>query len=72
MYAAVPCYNLARLHRTIRHDLPPCPDGLRSTWKEIASILKVQKHNPGYQHMAALPAAAPGIPGGGSSVPSRS
>jgi len=28
MYAAVPCYNLARLHALIKHDLPPCPHGL--------------------------------------------
>ena len=55
MYAAVPCYNLARLHRAVRHDLPPCPKGLRSTWKEIMAILKIQKTKPGYQHVAELP-----------------
>ena len=25
MYAAVPCYRLGRLHRAIRHELPPLP-----------------------------------------------
>lgn len=73
MYAAVPCYNLARLHRAVRHDLPPCPKGLRSTWKEIMAILKIQKTKPGYQHVAALPAAPCNIPGGGSPIhPPRS
>jgi len=55
MYAAVPCYNLAALHRAIKHELPPTPRGLRATWKEIAAILKIQKEQPGYQHIAHLP-----------------
>jgi len=55
MYAAVPCYNLGRLHAAIRHDLPPCPHGLVATWKEIFSILKIQEANPEYQHIARLP-----------------
>lgn len=56
MYAAVPCYRLARLHELIRHDLPPCPNGLIATWKEIAAIQKMQEENPKYQHAAPLPA----------------
>jgi fatty acid desaturase len=28
MYAAVPCYRLGKLHKLIRHDLPPSPRGL--------------------------------------------
>ena len=55
MYAAVPCYHLGALHRAIRYDLPPCPHGLRRTWKEIASILKLQESDPSYQHVAPLP-----------------
>jgi len=55
MYAAVPCYNLGRLHRLIKHDLPPCPHGLIATWREIAAIQAIQKTNPDYQHMASLP-----------------
>ncbi len=55
MYAAVPCYRLARLHRLIKHDLPPCPHGLVATWREIAAIQAIQKTNPEYQHVAALP-----------------
>jgi fatty acid desaturase len=57
MYAAVPCYSLARLHREIRYDLPPCPHGLRATWKEIAAIQRIQKNRPGYQHVALVPGA---------------
>lgn len=56
MYAAVPCYHLARLHQLIKYDLPPCPVGLVAAWKEIAAILDKQKLDPTYQHVAVLPA----------------
>ena len=55
MYAAVPCYNLGRMHELIKYDLPPCPKGLVATWKEIAAIQKRQETDPGYQHVAPLP-----------------
>jgi fatty acid desaturase len=55
MYAAVPCYHLGKLHRMIRHDLPPCPHGLVATWSEIIAILKKQQEDPEYQHVAPLP-----------------
>ena len=55
MYAAVPCYNLKKLHRVIEHELPPCPHGLIATWKEIAAIQKLQSQDPTYQHVAPLP-----------------
>jgi fatty acid desaturase len=55
MYAAVPCYSLARLHRAILHDLPPCTHGLVATWKEIAAIQRRQETDPGYQFAAQLP-----------------
>jgi fatty acid desaturase len=58
MYAAVPCYRLGRLHRLIKHDLPPCPHGLLATWREIAAIQKIQKTNPEYQHVALVPQRA--------------
>ena len=57
MYAAVPCYNLRRLHQLIKHDLPPCTHGLIATWKEISSIIAIQQTNPDYQHVAPLPGA---------------
>jgi fatty acid desaturase len=59
MYAAVPCYNLARLHSAICHDLAPCPRGLLATWKEIAAIQKIQRSQPLYQHKVLLPLSAP-------------
>jgi len=55
MYAAVPCYNLGKLHQAIKHDLPPCPVGLYATWQEIAAIQRKQAADPTYQHVAALP-----------------
>lgn len=57
MYAAVPCYNLDKLHRLIRHDLPPTPAGLVGVWREINSILEKQVRDPSYQHEALLPKA---------------
>ena len=58
MYAAVPCYRLGRLHRLIKHDLPPCTRGLRATWKQIAEIQRRQEIEPDYQFIAELPPAA--------------
>ena len=55
MYAAVPCYNLGKLHRLIRHELPHCPVGLYRTWKEIITILKIQETDPEYQYTPELP-----------------
>lgn len=55
MYAAVPCYHLARLHALIRHDLPPCPDGLVAVWSEIITIQARQESDPSYQYQAPLP-----------------
>jgi len=56
MYAAVPCYNLGKLHKLIRHDLPHCPRGLFETWKEISAVLKQQKVDPEYRLVPDLPA----------------
>lgn len=58
MYAAVPCYHLGKLHRLIRHDLPPCPDGLVAVWKEIAMIQARQEKDPSYQHCAQVPSSS--------------
>lgn len=58
MYAAVPCYNLGRLHRLLRPGLPPAPQGLYQTRKGIAAILRRQKEDPSYQYDAEPPAPA--------------
>ncbi len=63
MYAAVPCYNLGKLHEQIKADLPHCPVGLLETWREISAILKKQKMDPKYQYVAELPAKSPGSGG---------
>lgn len=57
MYAAVPCYRLGRLHRLIRHDLPPTPRGLVAVWREIGAIMLRQQRDPSYRHAPELPAA---------------
>jgi fatty acid desaturase len=60
MYAAVPCYKLAQLHRAIEHDLPPSPVGLVATWQEITAILRRQQAEPSYQYVPPLPVQVPG------------
>ncbi|HEY9013568.1 MAG TPA: fatty acid desaturase, partial [Gemmatimonadales bacterium] len=55
MYAAVPCYNLPKLHRAIRADLPHCPAGLIATWREIIPIIRRQRLDPTYEFVAELP-----------------
>ena len=55
MAAAVPCYNLKKLHEQIKPDLPPSPVGLVATWKIIIDLMKKQKADPSYQFVAQLP-----------------
>ena len=62
MYAAVPCYHLGKLHRLIKDDLPPCPNGLIETWKQIFEIQEQQKQDPDYRYMAELPASTSARP----------
>jgi fatty acid desaturase len=54
MYAAVPCYNLKRLHEAIRHELPPC-HGLIGAWREIGAIMRQQAANPAFKPEIVLP-----------------
>jgi fatty acid desaturase len=54
MFASIPCYNLGKLHKSIRPNLPRCP-GLVGAWKEIIEIQKRQKVDPTYQYAAELP-----------------
>ncbi len=55
MFPSVPFYNLPKLRKVIVNDLPPAPHGLWATWKEIISILKIQKRDPSYCFIAKLP-----------------
>ncbi len=59
MFAAVPCYNLGKLHRLISADLPPCPNGLYQSWMEIARIMRRQRAEPGYVFTAPVPTNPP-------------
>lgn len=54
-YAAVPCYNLGKLHELMKHDLPPVLNGLFPVWEEIIAIQYRQKHEPGYSYEQPLP-----------------
>jgi fatty acid desaturase len=66
MYAGVPCYNLGKLHRLIRHDLPPTSHGLIPMWREIGAILRKQASDPTYQYIAPVPnpVLSPEVPPG--------
>jgi len=55
MYAAVPCYNLGKLHAAIQPDLPHCPNGLLEAWQVIIPILQRQKTDPTYEFVPVLP-----------------
>ncbi|HUL18811.1 MAG TPA: fatty acid desaturase [Steroidobacteraceae bacterium] len=63
MYAAVPCYRLASLHRLIKADLPPCHRGLGSVWREIAATLRQRRLEPGFQFIAEVPPRRTRAPG---------
>ena len=54
MFAAVPCYNLRRLHKTVASDMPQ-PRTVVGAWKEIRMIWKKQKEDPDYQYVTPLP-----------------
>jgi len=55
MYAAVPCYNLKRLHEAIHHALSSCR-GLVGAWREIHEVQRRQKEQPDYIPAISLPA----------------
>jgi fatty acid desaturase len=58
MYAAVPCYNLRKLHTLVRADMPECPKGLLQTWRQIGAIMERQKIDPSYQFTPQFPSSA--------------
>ncbi|MCJ8331087.1 MAG: fatty acid desaturase [Lentisphaeria bacterium] len=55
MYAGVPCYKLGKLHRLIKDQMPPTPNGLLPAWREIAEILKKQEADPDFQYAPPIP-----------------
>ena len=54
MYAAVPCYRLRKLHRTLAADMP-APRSLVGAWREMRQTWKRQQVEPGYQFDTPLP-----------------
>ena len=57
MYAAVPCYNLEKLHRAVAHDMPQ-PRTLVGAWKEMRATWRRQQSDPGYEYDTPVPAPA--------------
>jgi hypothetical protein len=55
MFPGVPCYNLARLHEAIKHDLPPPPNGLIEVWRVIRDDLQRQSLDPTFCEEIRLP-----------------
>ena len=54
MYAAVPCYNLKKLHKVVADDMPKTRS-LMGSWKEIREIWKKQLKDPNYAYDTPLP-----------------
>ncbi|MGI9336205.1 MAG: fatty acid desaturase [Gammaproteobacteria bacterium] len=54
MFAAVPCYNLQRLHNAVAHDMP-APRTLLGAWREMRATWRRQRDDPGYQFDTPLP-----------------
>ena len=70
MFAAVPTYNLKRLHTTLASDMPE-PRSLVGAWREMRETWKRQRTDPSYQFDTPLPtrvksAHAPQNPEGAS------
>ena len=54
MFAAIPCYNLKKLHHAVARDMP-VPRTLFSSWREMRQAWNRQKQDPGYQFETPLP-----------------
>lgn len=60
MYAAIPCYNLKKLHREVAHDmLALCT--LRVAWQEMLETWRWQQLDPDYQFDKPLPSTAKNV-----------
>lgn len=57
MFAGVPCYNLAKLHREVAEDMPE-PRTLIGAWKEMREVWRRQKIDPAFQFDTPLPTTA--------------
>ena len=59
MYAAVPCYNLKKLHRVLADDMPK-PRTLVGAWQEMRDTWHRQKTDPDYAFDTPVPAPKDG------------
>ena len=54
MFAAIPCYNLGRLHRAVASDMPERRT-LLAAWREMREAERRQRTDPAYQFDTPLP-----------------
>jgi fatty acid desaturase len=54
MFAAVPCYNLKRLYKTVAFDMPK-PHTLIGAWREMRQTWKKQQEDAHYQYCTPPP-----------------
>ena len=59
MFAAIPCYNLKRLHHAVARDMPP-PRTLFGSWREMRQAWDKQKQDQAYQFDTPLPPPSAG------------
>jgi fatty acid desaturase len=57
MFAAVPCYNLPKLHELVKDDMP-VPRTLVGAWREMRETWNRQKDDPDYTFNTPLPSSA--------------
>ena len=57
MFAAVPCYNLSKLHELVKDDMP-VPRTLVGAWREMRETWNRQKDDPDYKFNTPLPPSA--------------
>jgi fatty acid desaturase len=69
MYAAVPCYNLKGLSRTLSPDMP-APRTLAGAWKEMRETWHRQQKEPKYQFDTPLPSRTRGGKGAADALAS--
>lgn len=58
MFPAVPFHKLPKLRKLIEHALPPAPNGLWATWREILAIHRKTQADPSYVFVPNLPTEA--------------
>ncbi len=57
MFAAVPCYNLAKIHELVKNDMP-VPRSLVGAWREMRDTWRRQKEDLDYVFTTPLPESA--------------